>query len=175
MRLSSREKTFLIIGGVALLTVVLWAGVIGPAHDRLEGLAKKTRNAKRSYQKIQELALRFEEMNAKIDSIEKELQRASGFSILSYLDNQAKRDQVRDKVVGMQPKGDVSSKYYKGKTVEIKMKDVELKDLVRYMFNVENSQERLHISEIEIQPRFGNANLLSVRFEVSAYEPAEGT
>lgn len=174
MRLSSREKTFLIIGGGALLTVALWAGVIGPVHDRLDALDKKTKAAKRSYQKIQELALRFEELNSKIDSIEIVLKRPPGFSILSYLDNQATRDQVRDKVLSMQPKGDVSSKYYKGKTVEIKMKDVELNDLVRYMFNVENSQERLHISEIEIQPRFGNANFLNVRFEVSSYEPSEG-
>lgn len=174
MRLSGREKSFLFIGGGAVFSVVLWLGVLSPVRERLDALDKKTKAARKSYQKIQSLALSLEELNAKIDSIENELKRAPGFSILSHLDNQAKRDQVREKVVRMQPKGEENTKHYKEKAVEIKMERVELNDLVRYLFNIENSQERLHIKEIEIQPRFDDANLLNVRVQVSSYEPMEG-
>jgi len=55
------------------------------------------------------------------------------------------------------------------------MEKIRLPDLVRYLHQVENSPELLRVKQIQIRPRFDDADLLDVRFQVSAYEPLEAT
>ncbi len=174
MRLTDREKAVVGVGGVAIAVVAFWIGVWEPVQARIE-LWKRRGEAKRvEYGKVEELAQRYADLQTRIRGIEKNLKRSKKFSILSYLENLAKRQGIHDRIVQMKPKPGEVTRYYRENTVEIRMEKIRLNQIVRFLFQVENSPELLRIKQLQIRPRFDDPNLLDVRFQVAAYEPLEG-
>ena len=173
MRLSSREQGNIAIAAALLLGVGFWLGVWEPLRDHLALLDRKVEAKHAEYLEIQELAGRFGRLKGSIEGIEAHLRRSREFSILSYLEGLAKREQVKDRIVQMKPKGGESTRFYRENTVEIKMEKVRLTELGAYLFKVENSPELLRVKQVQIRPRFDDPDLLDVRFQVSAYEPLE--
>ena len=55
------------------------------------------------------------------------------------------------------------------------MEGVTLEQLVRYLYQIENSPQLLKIKKLEIKPRFNNRQILTVTFRVSAFTLKEGT
>lgn len=175
MRLSGREKTILAAGGAFLGAVLFWIGVWEPVQARLDLLQRRVEAKQVEYRQVRELARRFATLRARIGGIEAHLKRSRDFSILSYLESLAKRQRLQDRIVQMKPKGGDTTRYYRESTVEIKMEKVRLAELVRYLFQVENSPELLRIKLLQIRPRFDDPDLLDVRFQVAAYEPREAS
>ncbi len=175
MRLSGREKTILAVGGAFLAVVLFWIGVWEPVQGRLDLLQRRVEAKQAEYRQVRELARRFATLRARIGGIEAHLKRSRDFSILSYLESLAKRQRLQDRIVQMKPKGGDTTRYYRESTVEIKMEKVRLAELVRYLFQVENSPELLRIKLLQIRPRFDDPDLLDVRFQVAAYEPREAS
>ncbi len=173
MRLSDREKLVVGIGGACLAALAFWLGVWEPTQAHLE-LQKRRVQAKRDeYREVQELGRRFENLRTRIEGIEAHLRRSRDFSILSYLEGLARRLQVQDRIVQMRPRPGEVSRYYRENSVEIRMERVRLPEVVRYLYEVENSPELLRIKQIQVRPRFDDSDLLDVRFQVSSYEPLE--
>ncbi len=174
MRLSAREKFTVATGGLVLLGMAFWLGVWEPVQARLDLWQRRVDAKRAEYRQVKDLAARFARLRSRIERIESHLRRSRNFSILSYLENLAKRQGLQEHIVQMKPKGGGLTRYYRETAVEIKMEKVRLKDLVRYLFQVENSPELLRIKQLRIHPRFDDPNLLDVRFQVAAYELVEG-
>jgi general secretion pathway protein M len=175
VRLSPREQLVVGAGVAAVAVIGFWLGVWEPVHAHLALLDRRVEAKRTEHREIRELTARFGRLRSRIDGIETHLRRSRGFSILSYLESLAKRQQVQDRIVQMKPKTGESTRYYRENAVEIRMEKIRLPDLVRYLHQVENSPELLRVKQIQIRPRFDDADLLDVRFQVSAYEPLEAT
>lgn len=173
MRLSAREKAIVGLGGAFLGILGCWLGVWEPVQRHLNLLDRKVKVKRTEYREIQKLAARFETLSGQIQEIEADLRRSKGFSIQSFMEGLAKRQQLQDRIVQMKPKGGEITRYYRENTVEIEMQKVRLSELVRYLYQVENSKETLRIKRLRIDPRFDDPDLLKVRFQVSAFEPVE--
>ncbi len=175
MRLSTREK-WIVAAGLACLTVLgLWLGVWEPAQAHLALQERRVEAKRAEYKEIQELAERFDRLSGQIEEIELVMRRSRDFSILSYLEGLATRQQVKDRIVQMKPKTGEATKFYRENAVEIRMEKVRLPELVRYLYQVENSPELLRVKQLRINPRFDDSDLLDVRFQVSSYEPLEAS
>ncbi|MBE0617570.1 MAG: type II secretion system protein M [Proteobacteria bacterium] len=175
MRLAAREKMAVGVGGACLVAVAFWLGVWEPARAHLELQKRRVQAKQEEYREVQDLAGRFERLRSRIEEIESHLRRSRDFSILSYMESLAKRQRVQDRIVQMKPRPGESTKYYKENAVEIRMEKVRLPELVRYLYEVENSPELLRVKQIQVKPRFDDPDLLDVRFQVSAYEPLEAS
>jgi general secretion pathway protein M len=173
VRLSDREKLVVGIGGACLAALVFWLGVWEPIQAHLELQKRRVQAKREEYREVQELGRRFENLRTRIEGIEAHLRRSRDFSILSYLEGLARRQQVQDRIVQMRPRPGEVSRYYRENSVEIRMERVRLPELVRYLYEVENSPELLRIKQIQVRPRFDDSDLLDVRFQVSSYEPLE--
>lgn len=173
MRLSDREKLVVGIGGACLAVLAFWLGVWEPTRAHLELQTRRVQAKRGEYREVQELGRRFENLRTRIEGIEAHLRRSRDFSILSYLEGLARRLQVQDRIVQMRPRPGEVSRYYRENSVEIRMERVRLPELVRYLYEVENSPELLRIKQIQVRPRFDDSDLLDVRFQVSSYEPLE--
>ncbi|MHB8763576.1 MAG: type II secretion system protein GspM [Deferrisomatales bacterium] len=174
MRLSIREKAMLGTGGAFLLGVGFWLAVWEPAHAHLDLMARRVAAKRSEHRQIRELSERFERLQGRVVGIEAHLKRSKDFSILSYLESLARRTQLQDRIVQMKPKGGETTRYYRENGVEIKMEKIRLRELVQYLHEVENSPELLRVKQLQVRPRFDDADLLDVRFQVSAYELSEG-
>jgi len=175
VRLTQREKLAVGLGGACVVALGFWFGVWEPVQAHL-ALQERRVDAKRAeYAEVRDLAERFERLSSRIEGTEAHLRRSRDFSILSYLESLAKRQQVQDRIVQMKPRPGESTRYYRENAVEIRMEKVRLEDLTRYLFQVENSPELLRVKQIQVKPRFDDPDLLDVRFQVSAYEPLEAS
>lgn len=175
MRLSSREKLAVGAGGACLAAVAFWLGVWEPAQAHVDLQKRRVQAKREEYREVQDLAARHESLRTRIEGIEAHLKRSRDFSILSYLESLARRQQLQDRIVQMRPRPGETSRYYRENSVEIRMEKVRLPELVRYLFEVENSPELLRVKQIQVKPRFDDPDLLDVRFQVSSYEPLEAT
>jgi general secretion pathway protein M len=175
VRLSGREKVAVGVGGASLAAIAFWLGVWEPTQAHLELQQRRVHAKREEYREVQELGRRFETLRTRIEGIEAHLRRSRDFSILSYLEGLARRQQVQDRIVQMRPRPGEVSRYYRENSVEIRMERVRLPELVRYLYEVENSPELLRIKQIQVRPRFDDPDLLDVRFHVSSYEPLEGS
>lgn len=173
MRLSAREKTVVTLGAALLGIIVIWLVVIDPIHNNIVINEQKLVSHERQFSEIQRLAIRYSELQAGLSATEKQLKRSGGSSILSHLEAQAQRLNVKNHIVQMKPMQGQSTRNYKESVVEIKMEKVSLALLVRFLHQVENSTELLRIKELRIRPRFDNPNLLDVRIQVSSYALSE--
>jgi general secretion pathway protein M len=164
----------MVTAGAALLAGVgFWLGVWEPVQNHRELLDRKLKAKQAEHREIKQLAKRFRRLAGQIRGIESDIERPRNFSILSYLEGLAKRQRVQDRIVQMKPKGGEVTRYYRENAVEIKMEKVRLPELVRYLYQVENSAEMLRILQLQIRPRFDDRDLLDVRFQVSAVELVE--
>lgn len=175
MRFSTREKAIIALGVAFLVVLGFWLGVWDPVHAHLALLDRRVEAKRTEQREIQDLAARFGQLRGKIDAIETHLRRSKDFSILSYLEALAKRQKVQDRIVQMKPKPGETTRYYRENAVEIKMEKVRLAELVRYLYEVENSPELLRVKQLQIRPRFDDPDVLDVRFQVSSYEPLEAS
>ena len=67
------------------------------------------------------------------------------------------------------------SEMYKEESIEVKMDGVTLEQLVRYLYQIENSPQLLKIKKLDIRPHLNNRQLLTTTFRVSAFTLKEGT
>jgi general secretion pathway protein M len=171
--LSAREKAIVAVGAGFVGVLGFWLGVWEPVKNHLDLLDRKLKVKQAEYREIRKLAVRFESLSRQIQGIEANLKRSKSFSIQPHLELLAKRQQLQDRIVQMKPKGGEITRYYREKTVEIEMQKVRLPELVRYLFQVEDSKETLRIKQLQIDPRFDDKDLLRVRFQVSVFEPVE--
>lgn len=175
MRLSTREKGIVAGGGVCLAAVGFWLAVWEPAQAHISLLERKVEAKRAELQTIHELADRFQKLHGQIDGIEADLRRSRNFSTLSFLEGLAKKQQIQEHIVQMKPKGEEVTRHYRENAVEVRVEKIRLSDLVQYLFQVENSPHLLRVKQLRIRPRFDNADLLDVRFQVAAYEPLRET
>ena len=175
MRLSAREKTILGAGAAFLVALTFWLGVWEPVQDHLALLDRRVEAKRAEYRTVQDLAQRFGRLRSQIDEIEADLKRSRNFSILSFLEGLARTQRVQDKIVQMKPRGGETTRYYRENGVEVRMEKVRLPELVQYLYQVENSPHLLRVKQLSIRPRFDDADLLDVRFQVAAYEPLRET
>lgn len=175
MRLSPREQLFVGGGAAAAVAVGFWLWVWAPVREHVDLLERRVEAKRAELRETRELAAHFERLRSRIEGIEAHLRRSRDFSILSYLEALAKRQQVQDRIVQMKPKTGESTRHYRENAVEIRMEKIRLPDLVRYLHQVESSPELLRVKQIQIRPRFDDPDLLDVRFQVAAYEPLEAT
>ena len=91
------------------------------------------------------------------------------FSLATHLETLAQNNGL--KIDSMRPKAATPNKFYKETQVEAKVRDIMLKTLVNFLYEIENSKEFLKITSIQIRPSYSKPMYLDVTFTVSTFSP----
>jgi hypothetical protein len=83
----------------------------------------------------------------------------------------ASQAQIKDKITSMDPKSSPPNDLYKESVIEVRLKNINLKQLVDYLYRVERSSELLKIKRLRIKTRSDNPGYLDVNFRVSSFQP----
>ncbi|MBI5446895.1 MAG: type II secretion system protein M [Deltaproteobacteria bacterium] len=176
MRFSPRERVLLGLGGAFVAAFLFWIALWEPAHKHLALLDRKVQAKQTELREIQELAQKYANLQRANAATEQRLQQSQNVSVLSYLENIAIRQKLRDKISQMRAKGGEATRYYQENAVQIKMEQITLQDLVGYLYELANPRDAqrapgyLRIRQLQIHQRPESKNLLDVNFQVSAYE-----
>ncbi len=169
MKLSRRERNVL-IGAAAFLLVLGLYLLVDSSVQRYHLLEKKIVTKKAEIRQISRLRAEYLEAHRQLANIKKQLDRGKkGFSILSFIEDLAKKENMRENIGSVKPKKMPLNDAYEEHLVEIHMENVSLPDLVDFIYRIEHSGHLLKVKRLRIKTRYDNRDLLNVTLQVTTY------
>jgi general secretion pathway protein M len=108
--------------------------------------------------------------NAQISAARVE-RRKKGFTLFSFLDQLAGEAGIKNRISYMKPsKTDQKDSRYKISRVEMKLDDITLEQLVKYLYGVETSENLVEIKKLSITKKDTKQSLISVVMQVETVE-----
>ena len=170
INLSQREQRVLIGAGAVFVLILLYLGVdsVLQGYDKLEGKIAKKRVEVENITRLRE---QYMEAHKQLAGIKEKLDRMEkGFSVLSFIEDLANKQNIRENIGSVKPKTIPLNDDYDESIVELKMANVSLKELVDFIYKVENSGHLLKVKRLRIKTRYDNRDLLNVTLQVTTYK-----
>jgi len=147
---SNREKYVLISGGLFL---VLFFGIrlgILPIFEKRDNYERILKEKQIALEEMMTLQQQFQAVSSDFDSRKKVLSnRKEGFSLFSFLDAEAQKGGLKDKVAYMTPSSKKMDKSaYSTDTVKFKLTEVYLKELMDLLYHIETSENGVTITAL---------------------------
>jgi type II secretory pathway component PulM len=166
LKLESRDKKALLIGGVGAVIILLYALVVSPVTSDLARKRELIPKKERDLEEMRVLKDRYLE-------IQQRLQQAQAAAVkrgplLTEIENLTKRANLSSKIVSLKPQAGVQTQAFKESIVEIKFDNVTLYDIVNYVYQLE--QDGLRIKKLNFKPRYDNPKVLNSTILVSSAE-----
>jgi type II secretory pathway component PulM len=170
INLSQREQRVLIGAGVIFVLMFLYLGV-DSVLQRYEKLGDKIVTKRGEVQKISRLRTQYMEAHKQLEDIKAKLdQMEKGFSVLSFIEDLANRENIRENIGSVKPKKLPLNDRYDENIVELKIDNVSLSKLVDFIFKIENSGYLLKVKRLRVKTRYDNRDLLNVTLQVTTYK-----
>jgi general secretion pathway protein M len=170
INLSQREQRVLIGAGAFFVLLLLYLSVdsVLQGYDRLEGRIVKKRG---EVERITRLREQYMEAHKELAEIKTKLDRMEkGFSLLSFIEDLAKKENIRENIGSVKPKKVPLNEDYDENIVELKMDNVSLSELVDFIYKIEHSGHLLKVKRLRIKTRYDNRDLLNVTMQVTTYK-----
>ncbi|HBG21134.1 MAG: hypothetical protein A2X81_14015 [Desulfobacterales bacterium GWB2_56_26] len=150
--LSTREK-LVVGGGLAFVVcfIVLQLAIV-PFFDARSDLRSSIDRKTKELATIKELQLEHRNLKNEEGTIQARIQqRERGFTLFTFLDQQAEKAQVKKQIMYMKPSTVEGDTGYVETMVELKLQQVSLSALVSFLQLVESEQHVVFIRRISIQ------------------------
>lgn len=169
-KLSEREKVFLLAGGISVTCVLLFILLIGPLQERSAVLSKSIPKKEKELEQFKRLQEEYFFLSDQIKVVEARLPEKNQFSPLSYLEEIAKKNDVRKNIAYIRSVPAIPQKPYQEIPVEVKLEDISLFQIVPLIDAIEHSPYFLRIKRLDVRTRSGDPKKLDITFVVSSYE-----
>jgi type II secretory pathway component PulM len=170
MKIEKKEKRILIIGGIIAAMLLSYEFIISPILERVNKHEAMIGKKEKELSEIKGLKEEYFSLRQKLKEIDAKARSKSG-SALTELENIALRANIRKSISSMKPQiSPSSSEGYKETTIEIKIENVTLYELVSYLNIVENSSLPMRIKKLNIKIRYENPKRLDSTVVISSLE-----
>jgi|GEM_PF-1141962 len=179
-RYSLRERWFLgggVLGVMVLITYVLW---VGPTWDRLVLLQRLIPQKEKEMVEFAVTTREYKTDWEKVKRQEERLTAPPGFSPLSFLEESASKNKIRQNIVYIRPAvtgtmgmaGTVglgkTPSPYKETQVEVRLENVTLLQAVPFLRAIEDAP--LRMKRLSMKTRLTDSSLMDIVVWVSSYE-----
>ena len=166
MKLESRDKKTLMIGGAVAAVIVLYSFVY---HPLAEGLSRKRDQIPKKEEQLAEMRRQRDQYL----ELKRRLQQAQAAAakrgpLLTEIESITRRANLSGKIQSLKPQAGIETAGFKESVVQIRLKSVTLYDLVNYVYMLEKAT--LRIRKLYFKPRFDNPKLLNSTILVSSAE-----
>ncbi|MFA5515564.1 MAG: type II secretion system protein GspM [Desulfuromonadales bacterium] len=168
-QLNPRERLAIIVGGLFVLAAILYLGVISPYQSTLSRLDARIASRQKQVREIQALRQDYLLLQRQLNEAENRLDKATGFSLFSFVEASATREAGRENLVYMRPQTGSSQEGFREESVEIKLEKLRLDQLVRFLYSFESAEAALQVKNLRIRTRFDDRSLLDAVMTVSMY------
>lgn len=167
--LSDRERVLVSAVGGVVAVIVLWFGLITPALDASSRLSGRGATAERDLRLAQRMRAEYDEVHQRLTSVEQRIQQSSKGSLRTRLESLASAASI--KVDSMEPQVAPAGNEYRETKVEVTLKQVDLPRTIRYLHEIESTEELLSVKALRVRRRPDTSGMLDVTFTVSSFEP----
>lgn len=172
--LSTREK-WVVGGGLAFVVgfIILQLAVV-PFLDARSDLRSSIARKTGELATIKELQQEHRNLKKEEGTVQARIaQRQQGFTLFTFLDQQAEKAQVKKQIMYMKPSTAEGDTGYTETMVELKLQQVSLAALVNFLQLVESEQQVVFIRRISIQESGNVAGELDAIMQIVTFEKKE--
>ena len=167
--LSPRERVLVAGASGVFVLLVLIAGVVNPLLSASSRASRRVEAAEAELRAVQVLRSQYDEVHARMASVEQRIRSGPRGEIFTTLESLAKDSAV--KVDSMEPRTSPASDDYRETKVQVVLRGVTLAQMVSYLRRIESSPQLLSIKSLRIRTHADKPELLDVNFTVSSFEP----
>ena len=164
-----REQILVGAVGVLLGIAVGWFGGIGPMADAGIRVKMRVADAERQLEMMNRLRREYDEIHSRLTAVEERIRSGNAGNLRTTLDTLSRK--VGIPIESMEPQASRPSERYRETKLEIALKQVSLAQAVRYLHEIESTQQVLSVKALRIRTRPDDSQLLDVTFTVSSFEP----
>ncbi len=169
-RLSSRERTFLAVGIGLSMILLGYHFMFSPFMDRLKTMDRLISQKENEIMEMSQLRKQVLAAQQKIAGVENRIVQDKSFSLFSYLEGIAVKNQVKDKIVFIRPQPSQVLGDYREVAVEVRMESVTLAQTVKFLETIQASPQFLRVKRAQLKSRYNDPSLLDGTFVVASYE-----
>ena len=170
-RLEKREKYILLFGVFFVLGFIVLQAMVLPYVDARQTMTRSLSRNETELVDIQLLRQEYLELKSRQGDIEKRLtERTPGFSLFSFLEEQAAATKVKNSVTYMKPTANEIDEGFNESIVEMKMERVTLDQLVAFLLKIESEEKIVSIQRISIQENNQEEGLLDTVLSIKTFE-----
>ncbi len=171
---SPRERALLSIVATVFALLILTVAVVNPIVAASQNAHERVMEAERQMAAILRLRREYDEIHARLDSVERMIRSGKDKTGLpTLLESLASRSAV--KIDSMEERPSPDTDRYRQTRVDVALKNVTLTQTVNYLHNIESADRVLSVKSLRIKSSRGRssdqAELLDVSFTVSSFEP----
>jgi type II secretory pathway component PulM len=170
MRITGRERTFVIGGACFLGALLVFQLALYPAFKRARELERLIPRKERDLREIRLLRKDFDSLKEMRTSMVQKIPAAErALSPLSKLDALIERSNLRQNIRSIKPS---SSPGVGGETmtVELLMEKTDLAQVTRFLYEVQSSAGGFRIARLAIKPRYTTPRYLDVNLQMVFYQ-----
>ncbi|MBW2059105.1 MAG: type II secretion system protein M [Deltaproteobacteria bacterium] len=173
IRVNPRERRTILAGGVSIVALLAYLLVVSPYMSAMERLDRRIARKTEELAEVLALQAEYLSLKEKAEALEKMVRSAPGFSLLSFLENLAVKKGIKKQIAYMKPLVMPGNEKYQESSVEMKLEGLTLKELVEYLYQVEQSSQPIRIRRLNIVKRKGEP-YLDMTLQASIFEPVRG-
>jgi len=172
MRINPREKAFISLGGIFVFALLYYLLILSPTLSREKSFIRYIGKKEKDLAKMVELSRRWDRFIHRQALAEKILtRRGEKFTLLSFLEGISREVGISKRIQYMKPLSfPEDSGPLKPEGMEIKLDNIDIKQLINFLHKIEYSEKLLNIKRIKIRRSVrGKAQSLKVTVQVSTY------
>ena len=175
-RLAQRERRVLWGGIIFICAFLLFQGVISPYLDARAKLERTLQRTQNDLLEMQILQSQYGEIKRRQGEITRLIgRREAGFSLFSFLEQQADTVRVKNRVAYMKPSLTDLDEGLQESAVEMKIERITLRQLIDFLDKVESEDKVVLIKRLAVQKNKKDSNLLDVVATIVTFEKPTDT
>lgn len=164
MKLDSRDKRALLIGGPVAAAIALYMLVLSPFLDDLSRKRDLIPKKERDLAEMKRMAGEYREVQQQLQAAQEVAARRG--PVLTEIENITKRANLSSKIVSLKPQAGAKTDGFTESIVEVRLDSITLYDVVSYLHQLEKAA--LRVRKLGFKPRYDNPKLLNATFLVSS-------
>ena len=153
-KLSERERLLLIASTVLLFLFLVYQFGIFPFIKAKENYRLENARLSQSLREFRGIAEKYAGDKSYLDDLDRLLSGKKSLSVLTYLENVAGEQGIRDRIDYIRPKGTEVKEGLTTVNVEMKIDGVEVSRLVMFLYGIEEKRNGLVVSYLRLKPFF---------------------
>lgn len=169
--LSLREKRLIGLLAAILSVYLFWFGIETVLMDPYRQFRSEEQSLRSDILTAQSLVQEIRQSQEEIRKRSLRLaQDQSGFSLISYLEQEANRTHIRSSITQMTPRSLPPEENYHSILVSIRIEKVDLPHILVFLARLERSPHLIRITHLSIERRFDQHRLLDVHLDVQSIQ-----
>ncbi len=166
-RMGPQEKLLVGAGGVFLILFLVFQLIVFPYFSARQRLARSVKEEKAELAKIVDLQRQYRRLQGADGGVETGgAGQGTGFSLFSFVEEQAVRADIKQQIVSMKPSTTENEDKLQESIVEIKLQRISLGRLVAFLKLIEGSEKMVFVHTISIQDS-ARDNLIDVTMQIA--------